>query len=221
MIQKLLGVCTLAQRLRIVQRLQADIPGIARNKQGTHSLQTLIALFTSDEEYKLVCDSVRPTFLSLAQHPNATHFLQKIISLFPLPHTLQFMTIVNHDLLSFALDKNAMCVIKQMIRRVSDLEKTKGGAMVIDIRRQIIHSVNFNIDKIIGDPYGNYVLQFCYELFGQDMCVAITERIIDKFTQFSLQKYSSAVIFKCINSYWTNKDTLLRLKNALNADCIM
>lgn len=46
MVQKLLGVCSLAQRLRIVQRLQADIPVIARNKQGTHSLQTLIALFT-------------------------------------------------------------------------------------------------------------------------------------------------------------------------------
>jgi hypothetical protein len=51
--------------------------------------------------------------------------------------------------------------------------------------------------------------------------VAITERIIDKFTQFSLQKYSSAVIFKCINTYWTNKDTLLRLKNALNSDAII
>jgi len=87
MVQKLLGVCTLTQRLRIVQRIQADTPGIARNKQGTHSLQTLIALFTSDDEYKLVCDSIKPTFLLLAQHPNATHFLQKIISLFPLTQT--------------------------------------------------------------------------------------------------------------------------------------
>lgn len=49
MVQKLLGVCTIAQRLRIVQRLQGDVPGIARNKQGTHSLQTLIALFTTDD----------------------------------------------------------------------------------------------------------------------------------------------------------------------------
>jgi hypothetical protein len=128
MVQKLLGVCTLAQRLRIVQRLQADIPGIARNKQGTHSLQTLIALFTSDDEYKQVCDSVRTSYLSLAQHPNATHFLQKIIILFPLSQTMDFIHIVNSDFLNFALDKNAMCVIKQMIKRVSELENSgKGG----------------------------------------------------------------------------------------------
>jgi len=114
-----------------------------------------------------------------------------------------------------------MCVIKQMIRRVSDLENTKRENLAIEMRRQIIHSVNFNIDKIIGDPYGNYVLQFCYELFGQEKCVAITERIIDKFTQFSLQKYSSAVIFKCINTYWTSKDSLMRLKNVLNSDAII
>lgn len=119
MVQKLLGVCTIAQRLRIVQRLQGDVPGIARNKQGTHSLQTLIALFTTDDEYKLVCDSIRGTYLALAQHPNATHLLQKVISLFPLSHTIDFMQIVNADFLSYALDKNAMCVIKQMIKRVS------------------------------------------------------------------------------------------------------
>jgi hypothetical protein len=121
MVQKLLGVCTLPQRLRIIQRLQADIPGIARNKQGTHSLQTLIALFTNDDEYMLVCDSIRPTYLNLAQHPNATHFLQKIIALFPLSQTMDFVQIVNSDFLSFALDKNAMCVIKQMIKRISEL----------------------------------------------------------------------------------------------------
>jgi len=49
MVQKLLGVCTLPQRLKILERMHSDIPGIARNKQGTHSLQTLIALFTTDD----------------------------------------------------------------------------------------------------------------------------------------------------------------------------
>lgn len=44
-----MGVCSLPQRIKIVQRLQSDIPGIARNKQGTHSLQTLITLFSTDE----------------------------------------------------------------------------------------------------------------------------------------------------------------------------
>jgi len=122
MIQKLIGVCSLPQRIKIVQRLQSDIPGIARNKQGTHSLQTLITLFSTDEEYRLVTDCIKTTFLSLSQHPNATHFLQKIISFFPLKHTYSFIEIILSDFLSFALDKHAMCVIKQMIKKIAQSE---------------------------------------------------------------------------------------------------
>ena len=91
MVQKLIGVCSLPQRIRLVQRLQSDIPGIARNKQGTHSLQTLITLFSTDEEYRLATESIQTSFLILAQHPNATHFLQKIVSLFPLSQTSKFV----------------------------------------------------------------------------------------------------------------------------------
>lgn len=80
--------------------------------------------------------------------------------------------------------------------------------------------MNFNIDRLITDPYGNYIIQFCYEFFGEDKCAAITERIIDRILQFSLQKYSSAVVFKCVGSYWSQKDTLNRLKNALSNEII-
>lgn len=69
-------------------------------------------------------DSIKTSFLTLAQHPNATHFLQKVISLFPFTFTSQFMDLVVQDFLSYALDKHAMCVIKQMIKRISETENT-------------------------------------------------------------------------------------------------
>ena len=216
MVQKLIGVCSLPQRIRLVQRLQSDIPGIARNKQGTHSLQTLITLFSTDEEYRLATESIQTSFLILAQHPNATHFLQKIISLFPLNQTSKFVETVTQDFTAFALDKHAMCVVKQMIKKVAQCEGKSKEGLAHDLRKRFIHVVNFNIGELIGDPYGNYIIQFCFELFGEEKCGAITERIIDKFLQFSLQKYSSAVLFKCISQYWTSKDTLSRLKNGLS-----
>jgi hypothetical protein len=49
MVQKLFSVCTMPQRLKIIQRLMKDIPAIVRNKQGTHSIQTLIGLFTNED----------------------------------------------------------------------------------------------------------------------------------------------------------------------------
>ena len=161
MVQKLMSVCLPQQRLRIVQRIAGDIPVIARNKQGTHSLQTLIGLFSLDDEYKLVCSSVKPSFLTLSQHANATHFLQKIISTFPIGYTSLFMGTVTQDFLSYALDKNAMCVIKQMLRKVSEYEK-EGVAQAPELRKQFIHAATFTLDQLVLDPYGNYVIQFCY-----------------------------------------------------------
>ena len=72
------------------------------------------------------------------------------------------MQIVHADFLHFALDKNAMCVIKQMIKRISELENSGKSPQAPEARKQFVHSVNFNIDRIIGDPFGNYILQFCY-----------------------------------------------------------
>jgi hypothetical protein len=79
----------------------------------------------------------------------------------------------------------------------------------------LINSITLNTDKIIQDCYGNYVVQFCYELFGESRSSGITEMIIEKFVQFSLQKYSSSVVSKCINVYWTDHSYAGRLKDSL------
>ena len=162
MVQKLIGVCSLPQRIKLVQRLKSDIPGIARNKQGTHSLQTLITLFSADEEYRLIVESIQTSFLTLAQHPNATHFLQKILSLFPLQHTGVFVDIVSHDFKEFALDKHGMCVVKQMIKKIAQSEGNNKEGLAHDLRKKFLQRINFTIDELIGDPYGNYIIQFCY-----------------------------------------------------------
>ena len=36
----------------------------------------------------------------------------------------------------------------------------------MEVRKNLINSITLNTDKIIQDSYGNYVIQFCYELFG-------------------------------------------------------
>jgi len=37
--------------------------------------------------------------------------------------------------------------------------------MIELIKRQIVINVTFNVDRLIMDSFGNYVIQFCYELF--------------------------------------------------------
>ncbi len=123
MVQKLFSVCNYTQRLKVMQRLHEDIANIVRNKQGTHTIQALLKFFTNDEEYKLMCESIKENFLLLSCHPNATHFVQKIIGLFPINHTYFFFEYAQKNFLNFALDKNAMCVIKHMMKLIAELEK--------------------------------------------------------------------------------------------------
>jgi len=90
---------------------------LIRNKQGTHTIQAFISQFTHHEEYSLVVVQLGPEYYDLCRNNNATHFVQKVLKTFPLQYTLAYFNYTVENLLAFALDKNAMCVIKHMIRR--------------------------------------------------------------------------------------------------------
>jgi len=53
--------------------------------------------------------------------------------------------------------------------------------------------------------YGNYVVQFNFELFEPFLTSALTDSILMKLPQYSLSKYSTNVVFKCLNSYWIDQ----------------
>ena len=63
-----------------------------------------------------------------------------------------------------------MCVVKQMMKKMNGKEtqsidnSMKGE--IEDIKKNFIKIISLNIDKIIQDSYGNYVVQFSYEFFG-------------------------------------------------------
>lgn len=63
-----------------------------------------------------------------------------------------------------------MCVVKQMMKKMNGKETQNiDNSMkneIEDIKKNFIKIISLNIDKIIQDSYGNYVVQFCYEFFG-------------------------------------------------------
>lgn len=63
-----------------------------------------------------------------------------------------------------------------------------------------------DLDTIIQDPFGNYVVQYAYEIYKQEVCRPITEKIVQKFAQYSVQKFSSCVVEKCANMYFNVSD---------------
>lgn len=194
----------------ILEKLAGSIPMLVKNKQGTHTLQTLIALLTQEDEHCLVIEAIRRSLYELSEHSNGTHFVQKVINIFHIKHTLPFFHYVQENFLRFSLNKNAMCVLKQMMRKLKDIEeagfKSMDKAENEDLKKKFINAAALSIDRIIQDCYGNYVVQFCYEFFGCERCIRITDMILQRFPQYSIQKYSGSVLFKCVDSYWSSKD---------------
>jgi hypothetical protein len=118
MTQKLFKVSTPAQRLLILNKLFAYLPGLVKNKQGTHTIQAYLDTLINPEELQLIVNSIKTDFESLCLNPISTHFVQKVIKTFPIELTIGFYTTANNNFIKFATDKNAMCVLKYMLRRV-------------------------------------------------------------------------------------------------------
>ncbi len=90
MMQKLFTICNIQQRCFILEKLSSSIPMLVKNKQGTHTLQTLIALLTQEEEHCMLAETIRRHLNELSEHPNATHFVQKVINVIPIQYTIPF-----------------------------------------------------------------------------------------------------------------------------------
>jgi hypothetical protein len=121
MMQKLFAVCKPLQRLELLQLVIPNLCEVARNKKGTHTVQAFLDCFTLSEEYSLVSMQIAQDFYSLSCHSNATHFIQKVVKTFPLECTIAYFHYIAANLMTFALDKNGMCVVKHMMRRLREL----------------------------------------------------------------------------------------------------
>lgn len=80
------------------------------------------------------------------------------------------------------------------------MEKVKGNEALED---DFIELVGKNIDLIIQDQFGNYVVQNAFDVYKQETCAPLTDRIIQKFPQYSVQKYSSCVVERCVEMYFS------------------
>jgi hypothetical protein len=64
----------------------------------------------------------------------------------------------------------------------------------------IIGNVIANARKLVLDPFGNYVVQYVLELRQPELTRGIGQALQGSFADLSLQKFSSNVIEKCLQS---------------------
>ncbi|XP_022966829.1 pumilio homolog 12-like isoform X1 [Cucurbita maxima] len=193
LIQKLLGVCDEDQRLQILY--QVNRPGelirISCNMHGTRAVQKLIETLKTPEQFSMIVSLLKPGIVILMKNINGNHVAQ---------HCLQFLVSEYIEFLfdaatkccaEVATDRHGCCVLQKCLS-CSDHRQ----------RDRLLTAVVCNALFLSQDQYGNYVVQFAFDLARNPTAIpwvisGILKRLEGHFADLSIQKYSSNVVEKC------------------------
>jgi hypothetical protein len=70
----------------------------------------------------------------------------------------------------------------------------------MEIRTVLLTKFDKNFFEIVQDPFGNYAIQFAIDTYGNIYCKDVIDKICKNILTFSLQKFSSNVVEKCIEN---------------------
>lgn len=176
--------CSVAQRLRMLEITSGHLLTIAKDKWGTHALQSLLSLVCTNDEQKLLLPALKEHAVELSCDQHGTHVMQRAIVSFGTPCPDVLLHELAAAMRKVAYNSHGLCVLKRCI------SQTRPGHgqqyLVREMSRQAV--------DLVQSPYGNYVVQQCLEEMGLDVCRPMIQALKGKLLQLSLQKFSSNVV---------------------------
>ena len=206
--QKLIKIATDEQRELIIENIKDTFIEICENNGGTHVIQTLIEYLKTKKEKEMILNYIKNFEIELSLNQNGTHVLKKIINKINENEredlTLNLLKETNIKIL--CMDSKGICIIRQLIKIIKN-EKYKN---------LLIDGIFINCKIIAENPFGNYVIQCIFEIWGLNICSKIVNFFIENVYYFSIQKYSSNIIHKLIDLV-TKENNILYFKTLLSS----
>ena len=174
---------------------------IAESNCGTHVLQALLDTVNTFELRDIVLKSIENKELEMAFNNNATYVLQKIIGIVPDTERLNLNEIILNNLINLSLNSDCIFIVEKFISTISIKEN----------KEKINDIICENCIKLATDPYGNYLIQYLFQIWKDSDIEKINNIIIENANFLAKQRYSSNVIEKAIELYDINiKPKLIR-----------
>ena len=86
--------------------------------------------------------------------------------------------------MELCLDANGICVVKEFINNTKN-----------DVYRMSIISIfEVETNKLTYNQFGNFGIQEVINVFGENYCEKIINKIVDHIVNFSMSKFSSNVV---------------------------
>jgi len=187
--QELFQVCSPDQRTRLLDRLALQIIEIAQDKRGTHALQALIQLLSTDNEQAILIRAIQPHIVDLSMHQHGTHVVQRVVSSLSVPVKGVIFQAVLGRFKEVAKDPFGLCVVKKCITEATTLPL---------VRELIQTQLAANAVELAQDMYGNYAVQQALEAWGGGPMANVIKQVLDRFVTLAVQKCSSNVVEKCL-----------------------
>lgn len=169
------------------EKIRGKIYLIATNSYGTRGFQKMLEYTTSDTDYEILKDFLTSNVFNLIKDVNGNHVVQKIIQIIPANKNSFILNEIIKHIVDISKLKQGSCVFQKVIDKSIDSDKKNLIMMIIK-----------NIDKLINDEFGNFIVQHIVNLKIEEYNNLVFDYVKSNFVTLSKQKYSSNVIDKCI-----------------------
>lgn len=184
-IQKLCEVINGSQQTLMFQFFSADIFPIIEHPISCRVLQKFIET-TSKENVALIFEAVTGRLLYLCRSQNGNHIVQRFID--ALPDRLgEIIELIKPHLAHLAVDNCGCRVVQRLFDKYD-----------VDVLDPLVTEVLRAAADLATNQYGNYVVQTILEARRPDHLTALVNAFRGRFSEFSVHKFASNVIEKCI-----------------------
>lgn len=168
-----------------------EFVNIAKTPSGTHCLQKLLEYVNNGEMEISIIKAIRFREKEMAFDEYATYVLQKIILIIPDTKRIRLNNLIIENTKELSLNSNSVFILKKFISTITIKENKK----------KVIEAIKKNFLIISQSPYGNYVIQYLFEVWPLKECEVIINEIIDKATNLATQRYSANIILKSLEIF--------------------
>ncbi|KAI3697023.1 hypothetical protein L6452_29724 [Arctium lappa] len=190
LVQKLLEVCDKHQHmqiLRVITRKPGDLVRISCDMHGTRAVQKVVETLKTREQCSMVVSALKPGIIVLMKNMNGNHVAQRFLQYLKPEFNEFIFEAATVKCIELATDRHGCCVLQKCLSH-SDGEP----------RRRLVREITSNALILSQDPYGNYVVQYVFELQVPWATAAILDQLEGNCGDLAMQKYSSNVVEKCL-----------------------
>ena len=215
-IQKYVELCDKKIISLMLNQLQNSLLEISLNSYGTRALQKLIENLSSsfsDDDINIILNFIKGNVFKMIRDINGNHVIQSIIDAIKNKDKLTpLYNEMNENMIEISKIKQGCCVFPKVLNNIRE-----------DDLGKLIKNVIDNLEILINDEYGNFIIQRIIKLNRENYNNQIFDFLKNQIFKLSTQKYSSNVIETCILEGCNIRDNviekLIEKNNVTNLIC--